>query len=192
MGDSWGNTLSLRACARIVALTAVLGTLPACAGGAADGGGDRPTTLPSVSGSSAPSPSGGSTPPTKQDRRAEVEAAVRALYDGMERAVSTGDTTQFEAASTLDCNCRDLVASVRRLFQTGGTAGVDIVELEIEVRSLAKRRASARVDYRSAPYVIQRTSGESVDVPERDANEIVDLQLLPGGWKVTQVLDLDR
>lgn len=168
---------------RSLGVAVLLMAATACSGDPPPAGAvDTPT--PSVQ-SSTPSPT--ATPVEEQ-----VEAAVRAYYAELTRAIQTGDTSRLRGMLLKNCPCYGSVSSIDKLAaknQQAPGAQIDVVGLK--AHDVIAQSASAEVSYTVTAYNLIGQGGNVLNhiAARRDH---VDLSLIrrDNGWLVANVFNL--
>jgi len=166
----------------------VLLSAAGCASSGDDGAAHFPTT-----GAATHASTGSARPTTAEQRaKAEVEATVRAYYAAMDKAIRTGDVTDFNAASTSACVCREFGSAVASVFRTGRTeqAAVDIERLRVVV--VHHRVADVDAHVRTSAYRVVHDDGRVERFPAGEDHAVLGLVYVGGRWLVDSVVFLER
>lgn len=142
----------------------------------------------------AGTPSSNSAPsPTATPVEAQVEAAVRAYYAELARAVRTGETGGLKERVRRSCPCYGSVRSIDRLASKNQSAPKAHIEVSsINVHDVIARSAGAEVSYDVPSYDLVERNGTVVShIPAR--RDHVDLSLVSdgGAWMITNVFNLE-
>jgi hypothetical protein len=126
---------------------------------------DKPGTVPRTTSSpttSSPSPS----PTSTED---QVEAAVRAYYAELERAIQTNDTSRLKELAQPSCPCYGSVRSINKAArEKRQTPGIKITVVKVAVHDVFGATAGADVAYDVNAYdVLNRNGVVESRVPAR-------------------------
>jgi hypothetical protein len=150
----------------------------------------KPASLPTASRSteatSAPTPT--ATPVEQQ-----VEAAVRAYYAELTRAIRSGDADTLATLSAKTCPCWGSVQGIRKLASKGQRSPkAQIVLRAVKVHDVIARSAGAEVTYHVSSYDLVDSKGAVVTkVPARSDHIDLSLISMQGRWVLTNVFDLE-
>jgi hypothetical protein len=141
-----------------------------------------------------PTPSVQSSTPTPTETPVEqqVEAAVRAYYAELTRAIQTGNTSRLKIMLLNNCPCYGSVRSIDRLAvknQRAPGARIDVVGLK--AHDIIAHSASAEVSYNVSAYdLVSRGGGVQSHIGAR--RDHVDLSLILRGdqWLIANVFNL--
>jgi len=173
--------MSLRLAA---ALCAALVAVAGCAGDP-----ERPGTVPSKA---APSPTSSSPSTSPQTIEEEVEAAVRAYFEELNRASETNDTTRLKTLSSRNCPCYRTVRVINQIADDGERLqGLRWELRSLRVHDVLGRTAQVEVKFDTTRHRVVTASGKTVQRVPASSNR-QDWSVIEGedGWIITNIIDL--
>jgi hypothetical protein len=149
---------------------------------------DKPGTIST----STPKVTSASPTPTETPVESQVEAAVRAYYAELTKAIATGDTTRLKATMRPSCPCYRSARSIDGLAakrQRAPDARIKVVE--VKVHDVIAKTAGAEVSYDVSAYDLVKAGGSVVShIPRRQDHVDLSLVIADDSWVVANVFDL--
>ena len=150
---------------------------------------DEPGTITRTT----PTPTTSSPSPTPTTPEAQVEAAVRAYYDEITRAVRTNDASKLKRMVEKSCPCYNAVEVVEGHAARGETSPDTKFTLQsVRVHDITGRLAAAEVRYKVNAYDVFDSSGEAVASIEAQRSHFdLSLAQTDAGWIIVNLFDLE-
>jgi hypothetical protein len=122
----------------------------------------------------------------------EVQNLVKIYFDGANHALSTGDTSRFEWATSGSCNCRNFIATIRSMYQRGGLQGAAWELRDVTVTERSAEWAEADVSFDENAYSETNPDGSvRASYPSERVREHFALDTVSGSWRVVYVTRIE-
>ncbi|MDQ1620841.1 MAG: hypothetical protein QOE19_3410 [Actinomycetota bacterium] len=149
---------------------------------------EKPGTIPTP----RPTESSTASTPTPTPVEAQVEAAFRAYYGELTRAISTGRTGRLKTTMQPSCPCYRSARSIDKLAAKDQWAPeAQITVISVNVHDVIAKSAAAEVSYDVSAYDLVEMSGKVVShVPPRKDHVALSLLKVSDRWILANVFNL--
>jgi hypothetical protein len=150
---------------------------------------DQPSTLPRTT----PTPTTSSPSPTPTSTEEQVEAAVRAYYAELNRALQTNDVAKLKTLVDKNCPCYNAVQVIERnAMERERTPDAAFSLRSVRVHDVAGKTAAAEVKYSVSAYDVLDANDRVVTHIKKQSSHF-DLSLVhtDSGWVLANLFDLE-
>jgi hypothetical protein len=150
---------------------------------------DQPGTVPRTT----PTPSTSSPSPSPTSTEDQVEAAVRAYYAELTRAVQTNDASMLKRMVARACPCYNAVKVVEGHAARGEMSpDTEYTLRSVRVHDVTGKLAAAEVRYRVNAYKVLDSSGNTIaDIEAQRSHYDLSLAETKDGWIIVNLFDLE-